>query len=130
MFSSDDLLEILTVSRQYNEDAGITGILFYCEGSFMQLLEGDENEVRRLFEKIKTDPRHREIHLISTLHSPDRWMEGWSMAFSYCVDKEELKDVVDLAKGLDSVDALIDDSAPLKPVLLSFVERNLRLAGR
>ena len=52
------------------------------------------------------------------------------MAFSYCVHKEELKDVVDLAKGLDSVDALIDDSAPLKPVLLSFVERNLRLAGR
>ena len=46
LLSSDDLLELMTASRHFNETVGITGILLYCEGCFMQLLEGDENEVR------------------------------------------------------------------------------------
>ena len=137
LLSSDDLLDIMTVSRRYNKAVGInnkavgiTGILFYCEGSFMQLLEGDENEVRLLFEKISTDARHKDIHLLSTLHASGLWMEDWSMAFSHCAHPGELQDIVDLASGLDGVDALIDDEAPLKPILLGFVERNLRLAGQ
>ena len=55
LLSSDDLLELMTASRHdsqgsvgcpLHETVGITGILLYCEGCFMQLLEGDENEVR------------------------------------------------------------------------------------
>ena len=85
--------------------------------------------MRLLFEKIKTDPRHKDIHLLSTLHAPGLWMDGWAMAFSHCAHPGELQDVIDLARGLDGVEALIDDDAPLKPILLGFVERNLRLAG-
>ena len=52
------------------------------------------------------------------------------MAFSHCAQRAELEDVIDLAKGLGDVDALIDDDVPLKPTLIGFIERNLRLVGR
>lgn len=45
--------------RTNNERAGITGMLLYKDGNFMQLLEGEKEAVLRLHKNIIVDPRHK-----------------------------------------------------------------------
>ena len=56
---SDDLLaDILAVSRRNNKPAGITGILLYLEGGFLQVLEGEDRAVAEVYKRICADKRH------------------------------------------------------------------------
>ena len=64
-FLQSELFELLEICRENNTRLGITGMLLYKDGNFMQLLEGEETPVRRLYEKIGSDSRHRgEITLL------------------------------------------------------------------
>jgi len=60
-----ELVELLTLSRERNVAAGITGILVYKEGIYIQVLEGDETAVRRLYKGIQLDPRYTRVLTIS-----------------------------------------------------------------
>jgi hypothetical protein len=51
---------ILKKARAANAALGISGLLLFRLGHFIQLLEGDEEKVRTLYDKIKNDPRHHE----------------------------------------------------------------------
>ena len=57
-FSDDDLRELLAKSRSNNMAAGITGMLLYHEGSFLQVLEGPSEAVEHLYARIRRDKRH------------------------------------------------------------------------
>jgi hypothetical protein len=67
-FSRAELVELLKGSVQRNTRAGITGLLLYQDGTFMQALEGEEAAVIALFAKISRDPRHH--HVIPLIHGP------------------------------------------------------------
>jgi len=64
--SRDDLRDLLRGSHERNNRAGITGLLLYKDGQFMQALEGEESTVMALYSKINRDPRHH--HVITLLH--------------------------------------------------------------
>ena len=119
-------MQILKSAQRNNRASGISGILLYCEGNFMQLLEGTENRVLATFGIISKDPRHDGIRKIVTCETPERWMKGWEMAFCHCGSREELESVVNLATGLDRVEGLIDRGSAFRGILTGFVERNLR----
>jgi hypothetical protein len=57
--------EILAVSRRNNHADGISGMLLYDGYHFLQALEGDAVRVRHAFDRIKDDPRHRAVVLLS-----------------------------------------------------------------
>jgi hypothetical protein len=80
-FSKVDLVELLKGSVQRNTRAGITGLLLYQDGAFMQALEGEETAMIMLFSKIRRDPRHH--HVIPLLHEPieQRNFPSSAMAF-------------------------------------------------
>lgn len=81
LFSESDLSDLLATSRENNARAGITGMLLYKDGNFMQVLEGEEGAVRELYEKIGTDPRHKgEITLLRSI-ADERQFPDWSMGF-------------------------------------------------
>ncbi|MEM6749734.1 MAG: BLUF domain-containing protein [Planctomycetota bacterium] len=69
--AEDDLRDIADVSEQNNRERHITGVLFYSAGQFVQLLEGEEEDVRWLFEKVARDPRHHGVRRL-VLHEVDR----------------------------------------------------------
>ena len=79
--SKDDLLDILAKSRRANADAGITGMLLYKDGNFMQALEGEEAAVRDLYARIRRDPRHLGIVTLVEGERQDRCFGDWSMGF-------------------------------------------------
>lgn len=79
--SSDDLLSLLFEARSYNHHHGITGMLLSHGQAFMQLLEGEQDEIRALFTKISRDARHRDIVLEHDGPDDSRLFPQWSMAY-------------------------------------------------
>ncbi len=80
-FTQNELVELLTKSRESNTKVGITGLLLYKNGNFMQLLEGEEETIQTLHKKIAEDERHKG--LITLLQGPlqERGFPDWSMCF-------------------------------------------------
>lgn len=81
LFSEDELIKILNTSRQNNARLDITGLLLYHEGSILQILEGEEQTLTRLFNTISMDSRHKRIIKMIDLSISERNFEDWTMGF-------------------------------------------------
>lgn len=77
----DELVELLRRSRERNTKRGVSGLLLYADGSFMQTIEGPFDTVHALFAKIEADPRHGGLILICDEPIERRSFAEWSMAF-------------------------------------------------
>jgi hypothetical protein len=80
-FKDSEILDILRVSREANERKGITGLLLFKDGNFMQILEGDSHVVDDLHLKITKDPRHTEIITLLRWPIQTRNFSDWKMGF-------------------------------------------------
>jgi hypothetical protein len=78
-FTDEQLDELLRKSRRANLASGITGLLLYMDGHFMQILEGSKAAVLALIAKIKSDPRHRDLAVLMEGETPNREFKEWSM---------------------------------------------------
>lgn len=81
LMEDDELLAILHTSVQNNTERSITGILLYKGGNFLQVLEGEKEDVQYIFEKIQADRRHTGIIVISEETIESRLFADWKMAF-------------------------------------------------
>jgi hypothetical protein len=81
LMHTEELKSLLEQSQKNNHRLGITGVLLYKEGNFMQLLEGEERTVRDLFEVIKKDVRHRNVIKLLDASIGSRIFPEWSMGF-------------------------------------------------
>lgn len=70
---------ILSQSRQFNPTCGITGILCYGGGIFLQALEGGRMAVNTLYNHIQKDARHKDVVLLSYEEITERRFGGWTM---------------------------------------------------
>jgi hypothetical protein len=77
--SPEAIESILSQSRQHNPASGITGILCYGGGIFLQAIEGGREAVSDLFGHIQRDPHHREVVLLHYEEIMERRFGGWSM---------------------------------------------------
>ncbi|WP_373976507.1 BLUF domain-containing protein [Chitinibacter sp. SCUT-21] len=75
-----ELLEaLLRSSRQNNPAIGITGVLCYGSGVFVQVLEGSRSAVSSLYNVIVRDPRHEKVELLSFEEICERHFSDWTM---------------------------------------------------
>ena len=81
-----DLLVLLKAARKKNSALGINGMLLYKDGKFMQILEGDEATVRKLYAEISQDSRHQHLTLIFERACPKSVFSDWSMGFVHLND--------------------------------------------
>ena len=77
--SSDVTESILAQSRSHNPACGITGILCYGGGIFLQALEGGRMQVSELYGHIQKDPRHKDVVLLHYEEISERRFGGWTM---------------------------------------------------
>ena len=78
--SDADLDALLATARHFNQEHGITGVLFYRGGQFLQLLEGDASQLRELYQRIERDPRHLAVEKLLDRPVDQRFFPDWSMA--------------------------------------------------
>lgn len=82
-----DFQDILTTAFERNEKLDVTGLLVYHEGSFIQLLEGDKENVLQIYDSIKRDERHYNIITLYTGETSKRYFPNWRMAFEAPLEK-------------------------------------------
>jgi hypothetical protein len=75
----EELLAILRKSKADNPGAGITGLLCYSDGIFLQVLEGGRGAVNKLYNRIVGDPRHTDVELLLYEEIGERRFASWSM---------------------------------------------------
>lgn len=79
--SDADIEDILTTSKRNNSQAGITGMLLWADGIFIQVLEGEVGKVKALARRIEADARHRNFMVLLEQFSEQRLFADWSMGF-------------------------------------------------
>lgn len=82
LFDEYELTILLDECREYNGQQGITGMLLYADGTFIQVLEGEKADVMRVFEKIKYDARHNNIIELAGGPLTERNFPQWEMGFA------------------------------------------------
>ena len=77
--SEAQIQDILRSSRRNNPALGITGVLVHGGAQFMQILEGPEHAVLRLYVRILDDSRNENCRIIHISPANERMFEKWSM---------------------------------------------------
>jgi hypothetical protein len=70
---------ILASAREHNLANGITGVLCYGGGIYLQALEGGRNQVNALYTQIVKDPRHKDVVVLAYEEISERRFGGWTM---------------------------------------------------
>ncbi|RYY16019.1 MAG: BLUF domain-containing protein [Alphaproteobacteria bacterium] len=71
---------ILMTSQRNNLAAGVTGLLYTDGVRFLQVLEGNREAVTATFDRIKADPRHHAVVMLSDREVTTHEFGRWSMA--------------------------------------------------
>ena len=75
----EELITILRQSKAHNPSIGVTGVLCFSGGIFLQVLEGGRSAVNRLYNRIAADPRHTDVELLLYEEIGERRFASWSM---------------------------------------------------
>ena len=76
-----ELESILAESRRNNGRDGITGMLLYSDGNFIQALEGPDAAIDAVLARIAQDPRHEGIITVARYVIGQPQFPSWSMGF-------------------------------------------------
>lgn len=113
-YSKQDLISILEVSRRNNTRDGVTGkthdttlsnysgLLLYHDGNIIQFLEGHEDVVKNIYDRIALDKRHKGVLPLLRRRVAKRDFGNWSMGFREIDndDKNKLDGFNDLMNSL------------------------------
>jgi Sensors of blue-light using FAD len=99
LFSRQQLDQLAAQSSADNALLRITGMLLYKDGSFMQILEGEQENVINLYAKITLDPRHSGVVTMLQGEVLKREFPRWSMGFQY-LDRLASSNLRDCAEDL------------------------------
>lgn len=110
----DALRRVLRQARRNNAERDVTGALVYLRGRFAQVLEGRAEVVEPLFERIRVDPRHVGVRVVSHRPVEQRSFPEWTMAYLPLETVGEPDDVegfdaflLDQARGDRDIDRLL-----------------------
>ncbi|MFK0297618.1 BLUF domain-containing protein [Brevundimonas sp. NPDC090276] len=76
------LAEILGASDRNNRRDSLTGVLMRHGGRFIQAIEGRRADVDRLMDRLRADPRHQNLRLLSDQDVPVRLFPGRPMTLA------------------------------------------------
>lgn len=78
---TEDMDAIMQIANKRNRKLGITGILIYRDGIFIQLLEGEKDRVLKVYGYVASDFRHTSIKPILKQENTNRLFEEWTMGY-------------------------------------------------
>jgi len=91
-FGDADLKALLDRARENNRLSGVTGVLFYLSGNFIQLIEGEVPAVTETLNKIRLDKRHRNIIQLSDRRVTERSFPEFQMGFKAGIEADLARD--------------------------------------
>ena len=87
---NQDLNDITKIAKETNPTLDITGLLFYHNRKFLQIIEGEKESLEKLMVSIEKDPRHRNIERLIDEKAIRRSYKDWNMDSFNLSDHESL----------------------------------------
>lgn len=87
-----EVARILIQSRRNNARRRVVGGLYFADGCFFQCLEGPAEVVETLYQKLHSDPRHRDLKLLDRREIPAPSFREWTM--KHIPDAPEIRDLL------------------------------------
>ena len=117
-------LRLMRECELRNANQGITGLLLYQEGHFLQYIEGEPEIVRAVYARISQDRRHHNVFLLNEEILLQRQFPEWSMFyrdydFIYPHIQMNFGELATLAKVIES----LDDKPELRQVMFDFLKK-------
>ena len=75
------LMRLLESARAFNQEHGITGILFYDNQQFGQIIEGERANIMKVWKRIQEDKRHHRVELLEIREITERTYPEWLLRF-------------------------------------------------
>ncbi len=87
-------------ARARNKAIGVTGMLLFHDGTFLQALEGEQRAVNEVFASVQSDARHRDIAVLHRGPGFEQRVFGdWPLGFA------DFGGAADLLRGFMSLNA-------------------------
>lgn len=118
--------EMMRDFKKNNFEHGITGLLIYSEGSFLQLIEGDEKPIDRLMKLIQKDKIHHSLIILAQAKTELRIFPAWSMGYE-AVSQEQFAGVRQLLQQSSNALGFADQSHPVLNYIKSFAADPLKI---
>eukprot|EP01061_Rhynchopus_euleeides_P005850 TRINITY_DN1497_c0_g1_i6.p1 TRINITY_DN1497_c0_g1~~TRINITY_DN1497_c0_g1_i6.p1 ORF type:complete len:851 (+),score=255.24 TRINITY_DN1497_c0_g1_i6:131-2554(+) len=78
-FTEGEVAAMIKKAAVNNASLGVTGVIMKVGEYFIQILEGMPEVVETLFQKIKKDPRHRDVTVTTVREVDSRQFSTWGM---------------------------------------------------
>lgn len=75
----EEMFKISQQAKRNNQKHNITGVLFFHNGLFIQVLEGEKQPLEQLMTRIEADNRHQQINRIIDENISQRFFKDWQM---------------------------------------------------
>ena len=112
-FSEARLGEIIAPSRRNNTQHHISGMLLFTGAQFLSILEGDQQDLEKLWRCLEVDVRHTDLVRIGDERCGHRWFPGWMMAYG------EDKNVDTRIDALRAVPRSSQWAKTIRPIMMS-----------
>ena len=121
--ADENCTAIVRTSKAENPKHGITGVLFFTRNKFLQVIEGEEAELRQLMRNIEADTRHRNVEYLVDTPAERRGFQQWNMDFFKLGphQKFDAQTMKDLSRSFEQY--LLPHSHILVPYYKSLLER-------
>ena len=91
----DVIDDIVLPAMVKNRRLNVTGCLWFSPEAFLQVLEGEEATVRMLYEHIKEDRRHDDVHVFSTANIAHRNFQQFRMRVISDETPESIQELIE-----------------------------------
>lgn len=93
--SNSEIEALVLQSQKNNLTHNITGLLFFDNHRFIQIIEGPDEAIRDLYTTLETDKRHQDVTLLHKIGISQRSFGNWDMAYEPLPDHNfETLDIV------------------------------------
>jgi hypothetical protein len=82
------LADIFSAARKKNALLQVTGLLSYRGGYYIQVIEGDNETIDKLFSQIKSDRRHEQVTVLLDFEITQRCFQEWNMKLVGSINKD------------------------------------------
>lgn len=130
--SKQQLLRLLQECRESNAGRGVTGMLLYGNGTFLQVLEGEEKVISELVDKIRQDHRHTDLQILYRKTIQQRQYSDWSMGFKRISDKDlmQVEGLRNFTKKDFNPEYLSQQSAIVESLMNHFRKERFKTIGQ
>ncbi len=121
--TDDDFKTILASARRNNPREGLTGMLTFAGGSFLQVLEGERDAVERRYSIIRGDHRHMSAMKLVSHMVPERGFPDWSMGWYDCPPDHPINALVKkIGSAKEMSEIALQQSSPVQSLMNIFVK--------